>query len=84
MSNTIDSYDKYLRIQRIENIFSKKEECSVGYIIKKTKYPYNTVYRIINLLLKHNVITSRKVRTKKCNRIYKVFKIKAKKRGGRR
>ncbi len=77
MSNTIDSYDRYLRTKKIINMVSRKE-CSVEYIIKKTKFPHNTIYRIINLLLKHNVITARATRSKKYNhRHYQVFKIKS-------
>jgi len=79
MSNTIDSYIKYLRIQKIENLLSKKE-CSAEDIIKKTKLTSNTVYRIIKLLLKHDIITARKIKAKKHNqKPHKVFKLNKKK-----
>lgn len=78
MSNKINSYEKYLRIEKIKIILSKKE-FSVEDIIKKTNIPMQTVYRITSLLLKHNVITVRKLRSKKYKHIlYRVFKLKTK------
>jgi len=73
-----DTYNTYLRYKKIIKLLSKKEH-TINYIIKKTKIPQATAFRIIHSLLKNNIIIISKIQTtKNCGRSKQVFKLKNK------
>lgn len=70
-----DYYAEYLLIGEICKLLLK--ERSAKNIAKKTKLPSAIVYRIVQSLYKHHIITIRDTRTKD-NKHLKLYKIKNK------
>jgi len=71
-----DYYGDYLLTGKIWKFLEK--ERSAQDIVKKTKVSIATVYRILQSLDKHNIVTVRFTKIKWRNRPLKLYKIKTK------